>query len=166
MTGIPSSTPGGSRAVVLGPPSVPFLWVGGASIVVGGLLAAVTSPLSLEHGSWASAYLVLVTGVALVLAGCAQSVLAPSVGSRIVTGELLGWLLGSLAVIGGTLLGSPPIVDIGGALIVLAAVLFFIAGRGDTARSRPLILWAYRIVLLIIVVSVPIGLVLSALRHG
>ena len=33
------------------------------SVVLGGLVAAVTEPLDLTHGSWVAAYLVLVGGV-------------------------------------------------------------------------------------------------------
>ena len=46
-------------------------------VVAGGLVAAVTGPLRLEHGSWAAAYLVLVGGVAQGALGIAQYFLAP-----------------------------------------------------------------------------------------
>ena len=57
-----------SRGSALG-----LLVAGAASIVLGGLVAAVTGPLELEHGSWAAAYLVLVSGVAQWVMGEARS---------------------------------------------------------------------------------------------
>jgi len=40
--------------------------LGAALVVVGGLVAAVTSPLALAKGSWLAAFLVLVCGVVLL----------------------------------------------------------------------------------------------------
>lgn len=41
-------------------------------IISGGLVAAVTGPLGLEHGSWSAAYQVLVGGVVQAGLGAAQ----------------------------------------------------------------------------------------------
>ncbi|MCE5292393.1 MAG: hypothetical protein LLG14_24605, partial [Nocardiaceae bacterium] len=38
--------------------------LGMSQVILGGLVAAVTRPLALTHGSWLAAYLVLVGGVA------------------------------------------------------------------------------------------------------
>lgn len=145
--------------------SIPFLWVGTSAIIVGGLIAAVTSPLNLAHGSWAAAYLVLIVGVALIFLGVTQSMLAERVASRAISVEIGAWVIGSLAVLGGTLVNQPWIVDIGGAVLVIALVVFALAAR-TSGRGRALwSLWTFRFVLLIVLVSIPTGLVLSHLRH-
>ncbi|UTT68019.1 hypothetical protein NMQ03_11970 [Arthrobacter sp. DNA4] len=133
-------------------------------VVAGGLVAAVTGPLHLEHGSWAAAYLVLVGGVAQGALGIAQYFLAPKrlTGWKSVA-ELVAWNGASAAVIGGTLIGNPWVVDAGGALLVVALALMFrtVQGRGATSGWP---LWGYRALLVVIAVSIPIGLVLAHLR--
>ncbi|WP_166980400.1 hypothetical protein [Paramicrobacterium fandaimingii] len=145
--------------------SIPFLWVGTAAIIVGGLVAAITSPLKLEHGSWASAYLVLIVGIALIFFGVTQSLLTERATRRTIAIEIGAWVLGSLAVLGGTLVSQPAIVDIGGAVLVIALIVFALAvrTRGRTRATLPL--WVFRFVLLVMIISIPIGLVLSHLRH-
>ncbi|WP_167132106.1 hypothetical protein [Paramicrobacterium chengjingii] len=145
--------------------SIPFLWVGTAAIIAGGLLAAVTSPLKLTHGSWASAYLVLIVGVALIFFGVTQSLLTRQVTRRAITIEIGAWVLGSLAVLGGTVVGQPVIVDIGGAVLVIALIVFALAVRSGGVGRATAALWVFRLVLLVVVISIPIGLVLSHLRH-
>lgn len=133
-------------------------------VVAGGLVAAVTGPLRLEHGSWAAAYLVLVGGVAQGALGIAQYFLAPQrfVGWKAVA-ELVAWNGASAAVIGGTLIGNPWVVDAGGALLVVSLALMFrtVQGRGPTSGWFS---WGYRALLVVIAVSIPIGLVLAHLR--
>lgn len=138
--------------------------LGAASVIVGGVVAAVTSPLRLDHGSWAAAYLVLVNGVAQVALDRAQRALAVDRPSRaIVATELATWNLAGLAVIGGTLLRTPLVVDVGGVLLVIALALMIRTVRGRTAGPR-WALWTYRLLLVIVLVSIPIGLVLARLR--
>src|SRR6478672_9652705 len=125
-------------------------------VVAGGLVAAVTGPLRLEHGSWAAAYLVLVGGVAQGALGIAHYFLAPQrfVRWRAVA-ELVAWNGASAAVIGGTLIGNPWVVDAGGALLVVSLALMFrtVQGRGPTSGW---FLWGYRALLVVIAVSIPI----------
>jgi hypothetical protein len=144
----------------------PFLILGAASVIVGGLVAAVTSPLKLDHGSWAAAYLVLVNGVAQIALGRAQEALAlnPPAKATIAT-QLAAWNLGSLAVIGGTLVRAPLVVDVGGVLLVIALALMIRTVRGRTAGPR-WALWTYRLLLVIVLVSIPVGLVLAHLRSA
>ncbi|MCW4458773.1 hypothetical protein [Microbacterium sp. MPKO10] len=148
--------------------SIPFLWTGTIAIIVGGLIAAVTSPLDLEHGSWAAAYIVLIVGVALIFFGVTQSMLAERVSGGAIGLEIGTWMLGSLAVLGGTLIETPIVVDIGGVLLIVALIAFARAVRSGfrSGTRATLPLWTFRIVLVIIIVSIPIGLVLSHLRHG
>lgn len=140
-----------------------FSIIGAASVIVGGLVAAVTSPLHLAHGSWASAYLVLVNGVAQIALGKAQAALAGTPPRHTTIAELAAWNAGSAAVIGGTLVRLPIIVDVGGVLLVVALALMIATVRGTTAGPR-WALWTYRLLLVIVLVSIPIGLVLAHLR--
>lgn len=142
----------------------PFRVLGTAWIISGGLVAAVTGPMRLEHGSWAAAYQVLVAGVAQYAFGTAQSALAPGSPSRRKTAaELAAWNVGSAAVIGGTVVRMPFIVDGGGLLLVVALALMIHTVRGK-GNGPTWALWTYRILLVVILVSIPIGLTLAHLR--
>ena len=76
-------------------------------------------------------------------------------------------------VIGGTLAGEPLAVDLGSALLVIALAIAFHAARagaGTAARLAaggvsPLVDHAYRTLLLVLAVSIPVGMALSHLRH-
>ena len=46
--------------------SLPLFTAGGASVVAGGMAAAVTGPMQWGHGSWVAAFLVLVAGAAQI----------------------------------------------------------------------------------------------------
>lgn len=157
-----------SRGSVLG------LLVGGAaSIVVGGLVAAVAAPLDLSHGSWAAAYLVLVSGVAQWVMGQARAWHAMSPrekwwGWR----QFSAWNLGNAGVIAGTFAGLPWLVALGSASLVVALVVALCAEWApDSAVTAertvpPLIHWAYVAMLLVLAVSIPIGVTLSVLRNS
>jgi len=141
--------------------ALPFALMGTACVVSGGLLSAVTASAPSQHTAWISAYLVLVAGVAQVGLGVGQWLLARSRPSGgIVAAELVGWNLGSAAVIVGTLVDAVRLVDAGGVLLVLALVLVVHATRGSTSSWR----WtryAFRGLVVILLVSIPIGLVLA-----
>lgn len=144
-------------------PSI-FVVLGTAWIVAGGLVAAVTGPLRLEHGSWAAAYQVLVAGVTQGAIGRAQEALAGQRPSRrTVVAQLVTWNLGSIAVLAGTLTRTPLVVDAGGALLVVTLALMIRAVQGG--RGPAWALWAYRLILLVILVSIPVGLTLAHLRQ-
>ena len=145
---------------------LPCRLLAGVWIITGGLVAAVTGPLGLEHGSWSAAFQVLVGGVLQAGMGVAQHALtARHLSRRTLLAEMLTWNLGCLAVIGGTLLTAPLLVDAGGLLLVATMVLMIRAvGRG--AQGPAWALWTYRTVLVLTMVSIPIGLVLAHLRAG
>lgn len=141
--------------------SLPLLIVGGVSIVAGGLVAAVTGPAGWDRGAWVAAFLVLVVGVAQVGAGAGQTYLAPiSRPLAFVAAEAACWNLGCVAIIVGTLVSSPVAVTIGSAFLVVALVMSAVAVTGSSGRHRPL-LWSYRALLVVLVVSIPIGVTLS-----
>jgi hypothetical protein len=69
-------------------------------------------------------------------------------------------------VIIGTLLDSPATVSVGSLVFLVALVLAAVAARGHsglTGRAR-ILLVAFRVLLVILVVSTPIGMVLSWTR--
>lgn len=143
--------------------------LGAAAVILGGLVAAVTGPLSLPRGSWLAAYLVLVCGVSLYAMGRVSTWFGHGLAGRIGWVQLAGWNLGNAAVMTGTLTTMPYLVDVGG-LILLAVLLGLLRGvfRPATrpgaadARGRH----AYAFLLIVLVVSIPVGLVLAHLRAG
>jgi uncharacterized membrane protein len=147
------------------PTSVPFRVLGAVWVIAGGLTAAVTGPLALDNGSWAAAFSVLIGGVAQYTFGVVQASLAsqrPS--SRIVAGQLVTWNAGCLTVILGTVLTMPIIVHVGGLLLVAALILLIVTVRGRTEPRWAL--WLYRGLLVVILLSIPIGLTLAHVRAG
>ena len=152
-------------------PAGAFTVIGGGCVVAGGLVAAAASPLSIPHGSWLAAYLVLVGGVAQYAMGQARRWL-PNTAQPPLWGwvGVIAWNVGNLAVILGTLLGLPPVVFLGSAPLVLGLLVALDAARpggtavpagGTTARLGR----AYRVMLLVLAVSIPVGMTLSHLRH-
>lgn len=152
---------------------------GGCGVVLGGLVAAVTGPMNLDQGSWLAAYLVLVCGVAQYTMGTMQTRLGPRQPS--VAGswtQLACWNLGNLAVMAGTLTGITRVVDLGALLLLITLGIAVRgwrnragAGAGDDARvgrgpRAGLVEWGYRGLVLLLLVSVPTGVVLAHLRSA
>lgn len=144
-------------------------------VVLGGLVAAATGPLDLARGSWLAAYLVLVGGVAQWAMGRARTRSSDVTQSRRWGWtQLCCWNLGNAAVIGGTLAGEPLLVDTGSVLLVVAlAIALHTARPAAGAPARPVaarvpavVDWAYRALLLVLAVSIPVGMVLSHLRNS
>ena len=143
------------------------MWaLGWAGILAGGLVAAVSDPLDVYRGSWMAAYLVLVVGVAQVMMSWARRHWGTS---RAAAGwaQCAAWNIGSAGVIAGTLADTSLIVFVSSAVLVAALVIASL----DTRRARPtsgdaLRLLAYRALLVILAVSIPVGMVLSYLRHA
>ncbi|MCT2030368.1 hypothetical protein M3E10_08325 [Dietzia cinnamea] len=142
-----------------------FVLVGLTAIIAGGLVAAVTGPTGFDEGSWVAAYLVLVAGVAQVGLGVGQALLTDgtlSGGRRVV--QLLAYNLANSAVLAGTLTGSVVAVTVGGVLLLVSLMLFLATVRRPHSRTWYLVL--YRSVIAILAVSVPVGVVLSVVRHS
>lgn len=144
---------------------LPYLVLGSAAIIGGGVVAAVTRPLGFDEGSWLSAYLVLVGGVALIGLGVGQTLFAPRAPTRSTTSRQLGgWVLSSALVVAGTLASMPVVTAVGGVILLAVLVTFIASVRGSTATGAAV--WLYRAILVVLVVSIPIGLVLAWQRHG
>lgn len=145
--------------------ALPFVALGGAAIVAGGLVAAVTGPTDFDDGSWLAAYLVLVGGVALIALGVGQATFSgrpPS--SSTVIGQLAAWVLSTAAVVAGTLASVPVLTAVGGVILVAVLGSFVAAVRRSGAGGR--LIWLYRATIVVLLVSIPIGLVLAWQRHG
>ncbi len=139
----------------------PSFLVGAAGIVAGGLVAAIAATSPSENGIWASAYLVLVVGVAQIALGLGQSWLAEIPPSQqAILAEVAVFNLGNAAVIGGTFIDRTWLVDIGGILLIAALAMYL----GATRRARGgWVLAAYRVLVAFVLVSIPVGLVLARL---
>lgn len=143
-----------------------FVGVGAASIIAGGLVAAVTRPTGFEEGAWVAAFLVLVGGVAQILAGAGQAGLVVEAPSRQTLAiELVTWNVGCAATILGTLLANPAVTSLGGVVLIASLAVFLGAVLGPKARPGPL-RTAYVVVVAFVLISTPVGLALAWLRHS
>jgi hypothetical protein len=146
--------------------TLPFLIIGSALTIAGGLVAAVTGPTGFAHGSWLAAYLVLVGGVAQIGLGLGQAGLAKEPPSQTTTVvELATWNVGIAAVIVGTLVGTPAVTSLG-AIASVGAIAIFLAGTRNTRLGYPRLSMLYRGVSVIVLVSSPVGIALAWIRHG
>lgn len=158
--------------------SVWLVTAGSGFVLLGGLVAAVTGPLGWERGSWLAAYMVLVCGVAQFVMGRAPAWFDRPVSVRLTWMQLAGWNAGNGMVIGGTLAGLPNLVDVGGIVLLVILVDMIrdavrnpgppamdpFTVRGTAARIRGWGWGAYRALLVLLVVSIPVGLVLAHVR--
>lgn len=130
------------------------------------MLSAVTGPLGLSKGSWASAYLVLVAGVAQYVMGLAAA------HWRRAGAEALGWWwfavwnLGHIGVLTGSVLGATAVVFVGSGILVIALVMAFVSTCALRRPAHRMLLLGYRVLLVLLAISIPIGMVMSALRNG
>lgn len=142
--------------------AIPFLVAAAVGVIGGGLVAAVTDPLDLEHGSWASAFLVLVVGVGQAVLGAGQVHLGARPDRRTVVAQLVSYDVAAALVIMGTLITSPALVALASVLFLVSLVLFARVAfvEGETGPIRNL----YLAVLVLLIVSTPVGIVLSVVR--
>jgi hypothetical protein len=146
--------------------TLPFVLIGSTLTIAGGLVAAVSRPTGFAHGSWLAAYLVLVGGVAQIGLGAGQAWLAEKPPSRSATMvELTTWNVGIVAVIIGTLLGTPVVTTLGAAASV-GSIAIFLARSRYTRLEHPRLCVLYRGISVIVLVSSPIGIALAWIRHS
>lgn len=146
--------------------------VGAFFVVVGGLVAAVTGPLDFADGSWLAAYLVLVCGVAQYAMGRIR-LWQGSEGSGTQSPawwQFGSWNLGNAAVIVGTLVVGTLMVVAGSAMLIFALAIAlratWLAALPPSGPVGTLSLWTYRALLVILIVSIPVGILLSFLRNA
>ena len=148
------------------PQTAPFVTVGALSVVAGGLVAAVSGPSGFENGSWLAAFLVLVGGVAQIVLGGAQALISEEPPSRsLVRAEAITWNLAAVGVVVGTLVALPVVTSMAGMLTV-ASLALFLSGARRIAPGMRLISFCYRALIVVVLLSTPVGLVLAWLRHG
>jgi hypothetical protein len=150
-------------------PVWPWLVLGVASIVAGGLVAAVVAHDPSEKPVWASSYLVLVAGLGQLGLVLGRALLAPRPPtSGAVARDFAVFALGNAGVVVGTLVDAVWLVDVGGALLVVALALMVWGVRAgvEAVEHRPQawvvgLLWVYRVLVVVLLVSIPVGLVLA-----
>ena len=150
-------------------PVWPWLALGVAGVVAGGLVAAAVAHDPSEKPVWASAYLVLVAGLAQLGLALGRALLAPRAPtSGAMARDFAVFALGNAGVVVGTLADAVWVVDVGGALLVVALGLLVwgVRSGGEAVADRPAawvvaLLWLYRVLVVVLLVSIPVGLVLA-----
>ena len=147
--------------------ALPHYIAGAAQVIIGGLLAAVTAHATTQKTAWATAYVVLVGGVAQIILGWAFTELAPRTKPKWSWSVFVAWNLGNLGVLLGQLTGSLLVTDVGSAVLAVGLILTLVATWRD-AKNRdvphPILLLGFRIVMVVLAISIPIGVVLAHLR--
>ncbi len=144
--------------------ALPYLVSALVCTVAGGLLAAATAYASTQKTAWATAYLVLVGGVAQVGLGAALAWLAQHASMRTAWVGFVLFTLGNAGVLAGQLSGLIALTFTGGALLVVALAVIVAATRGG-APAHPVLLWGFRALVVLLAVSIPTGLVLAVVGH-
>lgn len=163
--------PSGTRAQSSANAALALVVTGACFVLLGGLVAAVTGPFDFEDGSWLAAYLVLVCGVSQYAMGRIRSLQnhGSSSSPSLAWWQFGTWNIGNAAVISGTLQIGTVMVIAGSVLLVFALL---VALRDSLRPALPaagtttvLAFRTYRILLIILVVSIPVGILLSVLRN-
>lgn len=143
--------------------SLLLIALGSACVIGGGLASAATAMHATEHSAWAVAYLVLIAGVAQIGLGAAQLLLGrPGTSASAGLSELACWNVGNGAVLAGVLVNKNFLVDIGGALLVVALLLAVYGVRGGRrASGRRAMLYGFRVLVVVLLLSIPAGLLLA-----
>jgi hypothetical protein len=196
MTSVPDAHAGARWSALHGPVARawlrPFLIAGIACVIGGGLLAAATAYVTTQKTAWATAYIVLVGGVAQIGLGAGVAWLSPLAPRRPAWWAFAGWNLGNAGVLAGQLAGIVVLTDIGTVLLVVGLVTVLVAVRSHRrgaaqaeptvpapsrqvmpgvqpdyyiplASPHPGVLWAFRGLVILLVVTMPIGVILAHL---
>ncbi|MEB3022742.1 hypothetical protein [[Mycobacterium] crassicus] len=144
----------------------PFAVAGVGAIVAGGVLAsAIAAPAPTRHGVWAVAYLVLVLGVGQLVIGAGLTLLAaePPTPRRAAIAAA-AYNVSGVAIVLGVVTDHVVVFDVGSALlfVMLAAALYGV--RRSTQRGWTL--WAYRLFIAALIVSIPIGALITTAGRG
>ena len=144
----------------------PFAVAGAGAIVAGGVLAsAIAAPAPTRHGVWAVAYLVLVLGVGQLVIGAGQALLAaepPTPGRAAIIAAAFN--VSGAAIVLGVVTDHVVVFEAGSALlfVVLAAALY----RVRRSAQRGWALWIYRLFIAALIVSIPIGMLITTAGRG
>lgn len=143
------------------PPNKPMLVAAAVSIVAGGLVAAVTGPTGWDHGSWVAAFSVLVLGSVQAALAVVPSRPIAARGAFMPWIDAALWNGGGWAVVAGTLLSSPLLVTLGSLPLAIELALVALAARGGRSAAA----MATSAVAIAVLISIPVGVVLSWIRH-
>ncbi|MDG3016502.1 hypothetical protein [Speluncibacter jeojiensis] len=144
------------------PGALPFEVAGAAAIVIGGILAAATAHNPTEHGTWSVAYLVLVAGACQFAIGLGYATLSQQPQSpRRALGLAVVFNAANVAVIVGTVTGQTWLLGIGAVALALTLLVMLVGIRGAEPGPLPRL---YRLLIVLLAVSIPIGLVLQTVR--
>lgn len=137
-------------------------------IVIGGGLAAATAYASTEKTAWATAYIVLVGGMAQGGLGAAVAWLRPAAPPRLAFDVWVLWNVGNIGVLVGQLAGAIVLTYVGTVLLVVGLALVLVAVgsrhyRGGAQYHRG-VLVAFRSLVVLLAVTMPIGVVLASLK--
>lgn len=144
--------------------ATPFALAGALSIVAGGVLASViAAPAPTRHGVWAVAFLILVLGVGQLVLGAGLTLLpAEPAGTRVAVVGCTLFSAAGVAIMTGVVSGYIVVFDIGAALMFGTLVLFLFGVRHGGHRGWPL--YGYRLVIAVLLVSIPIGTLITTTR--
>lgn len=146
--------------------TTPFVVIGSISIVLGGAVSAASAPSPSYTASWAVAYVVLVAGMAQLALGLGQARLAVKQPSAtMIAAEVITLNVANIAVLVGTIMIWTILTDVGGGLFIIALALFVWAVRAAHAHNKWM-LYGFRVVIAICIVTTPIGLVIASVRAG
>ncbi|MEB3034123.1 hypothetical protein [[Mycobacterium] nativiensis] len=144
----------------------PFAVAGAGAIVAGGVLAAaIAAPAPTRHGVWAAAYLVLVLGVGQLVIGAGQALLPaepPTPGTAAVTAAAFN--VSGAAIVLGVVTDHIVVFDAGSALLLAALARLLYGARRSAQRGWAL--WAYRLFITALIVSIPIGALITTAGRG
>jgi len=144
--------------------AIPFAIIAGISIIAAGFISAATAFSPSYTASWMVAYLILVVGVAQLMLGMGQAYLADRTPSRsLLIAEIVLFNIANIATIAGTLLSWLVVVYIGTALMIVSLALF-LWGVRIANRKHIWLLYGFRAIVLILIVSAGIGLVIASLK--
>jgi hypothetical protein len=139
----------------------PFVGAGALLVLAGGFVAAAGGEAPSRHLSWAAAYLVLVCGSAQIFLGGGQALVGSRpVPPRLAAVQLAAFNLGNAGVLVGTLSGTAAVLYAGSAVLVVALALFAWATRSTVSPRLRVVV--YRVVLVALAVSIPVGGVLGS----
>ncbi len=141
----------------------PFAVAAAISIVVGGsLAAAIAAPAPTRHGVWAVAFLVLVLGVGQLVIGVGLTLLSPAEPHLgLVTAVAAAYNVAGVAIMLGIVTEHPIVFDVGSTVLLIALLLLLNEVRNSVQRGW--LLAVYRLMIGVLVVSIPIGAVLTTI---
>lgn len=142
----------------------PALVIALVSVIAGGILSAVTAHAATQAASWAAAYLVLVGGVGTAGLAIGRGLVSASTPSNNRLWSERGiWVVGNVLVLAGTLISPAGFVEVGSVLLMVT--LWSVGAGVYRGKGHAALRWLFLTLLVVLIVSIPIGILLSHLRR-